>query len=45
MGRGDARGKKGEMRCETEKKWGDETRDKKKWGVETRDKKKWGDKT
>ena len=42
------------MRCETEKKWGDETRDKKmgrrdtrqkKWGDKMQDKKKWRDKT
>ena len=43
--------KNGEMRCKTEKKWGDETRDKKnrevrcetkKWGDKTQDRKKMG---
>ena len=36
--------KNGEMRCETEKKWGDETREKKMGSRDSRQK-KWGDKT
>ena len=32
------------MRCETEKKWGDETREKKMASRDSRQK-KWGDKT